>query len=126
MEMSELLQHLRSMAQQIGVRTVYGEPVVSGDKTVIPVASVAFGFGGGFGKKPSAEEQGGGGGVGFRGWPAGYIEITPAGTRFVPVHEYRKLGSAVLAGIAIGMLWGKLRRRTLPRSRASTARRDIR
>ena len=110
MEMPELLQHLRTMAQQIGAKTVYGEPVVSGDKTVIPVASVAFGFGGGFGKKGSVEEQGGGGGVGFRGWPAGYIEITPAGTRFVPVQPYLKIGGAVLAGIAIGLIWGKLRR----------------
>ena len=111
MEIPELLQQVRSMAQQIGARTVYGEPVVAGETTVIPVATVAFGFGGGFGRKASAEEQGGGGGFGFRGWPAGYIEITPAGTRFVPVHEYRKLGAAVLAGMAAGMLWGKFRRR---------------
>jgi uncharacterized spore protein YtfJ len=111
MEMPVLLEHLRSMAQQVGARTVYGEPVVSGDTTVIPVASVAFGFGGGFGQHKELEHgEGGGGGIGFRGWPAGYIEITPAGTRFVPVHEYRKLGGAVLAGIAIGRLWGKLRR----------------
>jgi uncharacterized spore protein YtfJ len=111
MEMPDLLQHLRSMAQQVGARTVYGEPVVSGDKTVIPVASVAFGFGGGFGRRKESEDaEGGGGGIGFRGWPAGYIEITPAGTRYVPVNEYRKLGAAVLAGIAVGVIWGKLRR----------------
>ena len=110
MEMPDLLQHLRSMAQQVGARTIYGEPVVAGDRTVIPVASVAFGFGAGFGKKQSADETGGGGGLGFRGWPAGYIEITPQGTRYVPVNEYRKLGAAMLAGIAIGLLWGKLRR----------------
>ena len=111
MEMPELVEQVRSMVQQIGARTVYGEPVVSGDTTVIPVASVAFGCGGGFGKKRAAEEQGGGGGLGFRGWPAGYIEITPAGTRFVPVAGYRKLGAALLAGIALGVLWGRLRRR---------------
>src|SRR5689334_4961693 len=98
MEMPALLEHLRTIAQHIGARTVYGEPVVSGDKTIVPVASVAFGYGGGFGKK-DAEQGGGGGGLGFRGWPAGYIEITPAGTRYVAVNEYRKLGTAVLAGI---------------------------
>ena len=116
MEMAELLQHLRSMTQQIGAKTVYGEPVVSGDTTVVPVASVAFGFGGGFGENPEAKEhgRGGGGGIGFRGVPAGYIEITPAGTRFVPVREKEKMGLAIVAGIAIGVLAGKLGRRRLP------------
>lgn len=113
MEMPELLQHLRSMAQQIGAKTVYGEPVVSGDTTVVPVASVAFGFGGGFGEGNESERQGkgGGGGIGFRGVPAGYIEIKPAGTRFVPVHEKQKMAGAMMAGIAIGLLAARLRRR---------------
>ena len=43
--------------------------------------------------------------------PAGYIEITPAGTCFVPVHERQKMTAAMLAGVAIGMLAGKWRRR---------------
>jgi uncharacterized spore protein YtfJ len=111
MEMTELLQHLRSMAQQIGAKTVYGEPVVSGDTTVVPVASVAFGFGGGFGEHESKHGKGGGGGVGFRGIPAGYIEITPAGTRFVPLREKEKMAVAVMAGMALGLLAGKLRPR---------------
>ena len=110
MKMPELLHHLREMAQHIGAKSVYGEPVVNGDTTVVPVASVAFGYGGGFGKNERASGEGGGGGVGFRGIPAGYIEISPAGTRFVPVHEKRKIGAALLAGIAIGTLAAKLRR----------------
>src|SRR5690242_17815448 len=112
MEMHELLQHLRLMAQHIGAKSVYGEPVVCGDKTVVPVASIAFGFGGGFGKGTEGVEhgEGGGGGVGFRGVPAGYIEITPAGTRFVPVREKQKMAAAMLAGIAVGMLAGKFRK----------------
>src|SRR5215831_20982388 len=105
MEMPELLQHLRSMAQQIGAKSVYGEPVVAGDTTVVPVASVAFGFGGGGGRNNNADQgQGGGGGAGFRGWPVGYIEVTPAGTRFVPVREHRKIAVALLAGFAIGFV----------------------
>jgi uncharacterized spore protein YtfJ len=112
MEMPELLEQVRAAAQQIGVKTVYGEPVVSGDKTVVPVASVAFGFGGGFGKsRENDRSQGGGGGFGFRGWPAGYIEITPAGTRFVSVREHRRIAGALLAGIALGVIVGKLRKR---------------
>jgi uncharacterized spore protein YtfJ len=110
MELQELLQHLRLMAQHIGAKSVYGEPVVCGDKTVVPVATVAFGFGGGFGKNESRQGEGGGGGLGFRGIPAGYIEITPAGTRFVAVGERQKMGAAMLAGVAIGMLAARLRR----------------
>jgi uncharacterized spore protein YtfJ len=109
MELQEILQHLRQMAQHIGAKSVYGEPVVSGETTIVPVASVAFGFGGGFGKGHNKDGEGGGGGVGFRGIPAGYIEITPAGTRFVPVHEKPKMAAAMLVGVAIGMLAAKLR-----------------
>jgi uncharacterized spore protein YtfJ len=111
MEMQDLLQHLRLLAQNIGAKSVYGEPVVNGDTTVVPVASVAFGFGGGFGKNESRQGVGAGSGIGFRGIPAGYIEITPAGTRFVAVRERQKVGAALLAGVAIGMLAGKLRKR---------------
>src|SRR3954454_10151434 len=112
MEMPELLQHFRSMAQQVGAKTVYGEPVVSGETTVVPVASIAFGFGGGFGEGTRVEQggKGGGGGMGFRGMPAGYIEITPAGTRFVPVREKQKMLAALAAGIIVGLAAGKLRR----------------
>jgi len=105
MEGQELIGQVKSLAERIGVKTVYGEPLVAGETTVVPVASVAFGFGGG-GK--ARDGEGGGGGAGFRGWPAGYIEITPAGTRFVPARENRKIAMALLAGIAIGYLAGKL------------------
>jgi uncharacterized spore protein YtfJ len=113
MEIQGVLENLRLMAQHIGAKSVYGEPVVCGEKTIVPVASVAFGFGGGFGKGQDASDhgEGGGGGFGFRGIPAGYIEITPAGTRFVPVHERQKMAGAMLAGVFIGMLLGKLRGR---------------
>ena len=96
MELTGVIEQAKAIAEQLGVKTVYGEPVVSGDTTVIPVASVAFG--------------GGGGGFGFRGWPAGYIEITPSGTRYVPVHEKRKLAGAMMVGIGIGMMLGRRRR----------------
>ena len=112
MEIQQLLQHLQVLAQSIGAKSVYGEPVVSGDKTIVPVASVAFGFGSGFGKGGHGDEQGqgGGGGLGFRGVPAGYIEITTAGTRFVPVREKQKMAAAMFAGIMAGLIAGKLRR----------------
>src|SRR4029079_18629988 len=110
MEMQDLLQHFRLMAQQIGARSVYGEPVVHGDKTIVPVASVAFGFGGGFGQNQDRHGEGGGGGGRFGGIPAVYIDVTPSGTRFVPIYEKTKISVAVLAGVALGMFVGKFRR----------------
>jgi uncharacterized spore protein YtfJ len=110
MELTGVIELAKAIAEQLGVKTVYGEPVVSGDTTVIPVASVAFGGGGGGGRSQDADKGGGGGGFGFRGWPAGYIEITPSGTRYVPVHEKRKLAGAMMVGIGIGMMLGRRRR----------------
>src|SRR3954447_19176765 len=91
----------------ISIRHVYGEAVHHGDTTVIPVASVAYGFGAGGGRgpgrttdpstrlpdaetPPGAEGAGGGGGV--RMTPAGVLEIGPRGTRFIP---FQPLGPLV-------------------------------
>jgi uncharacterized spore protein YtfJ len=67
------VEHLHTSAS---VKTVYGEPVVIDGKTIIPVAKVAYGFGGGAGtrkkqvatteagKEPAAAETREGAGVG--------------------------------------------------------------
>ena len=109
MQAPEVLDRVRSIVEQIGARSVYGEPVAAGGTTIVPVASVAFGFGGGGGRGEDGEGSGGGGG--FRGWPSGYIEITAEGTKFVPLYEKRKIAAAMLAGLAIGFVAGRLRRR---------------
>jgi len=107
----DIFQQVRSVIERIGVKSIYGEPVSAGEKTVIPVAKVRYGFGGGFGKSETDKAgQGGGGGGGFIGSPAGFIEITPEGSRFVVIGEYRKIAAALLVGVAIGLLAGKVRR----------------
>ena len=107
----DVFQQVRSVIERIGVKSIYGEPVSAGEKTVIPVAKVRYGFGGGFGKSETDKAgQGGGGGGGFIGSPAGFIEITPEGSRFVVIGEYRKIAAALLVGVAIGLLAGKVRR----------------
>lgn len=89
------------------VKTVYGEPISAEGKTIIPVAKVAYGFGGGSGKKAGEgagcpEGEGGGGGVAAK--PVGVVEITGDGTRFIEFGEKKKLLGAVAAGILIGFL----------------------
>src|ERR1041384_6144654 len=105
---------MRSLGETVGggatVRNVYGEPVTSGDRTVIPVASVKYAFGGGGGSAHEGEPDrrgGGGGGGRARGQPCGYVEITPAGPRFGPIYDTAAIAVAVAAGMAIGavLVW---------------------
>ena len=84
------------------VKCVYGDPVVSGDRTVIPIARVRFGFGAG-----GRSLEGGGGGGGVRADPAGMIEISPAGTTFKVFPDYRRRAVAFALGILVGKLFRK-------------------
>jgi uncharacterized spore protein YtfJ len=97
------------------VKTVYGDPIITGEKTIIPVARIAYGFGGGFGQapkrkmmgkteetttqeKPSGEGAGGGGGVYSKA--KGVYEITPTTTRFIPADGMKQF----LLGITLGFI----------------------
>jgi len=102
--------------QTASVKNVFGEAVEVGDKKIIPVARIAYGFGGGYGQggknkipgqlsvassenqTPAGEGAGGGGGMYARA--KGVFEIGPQGTRFIPSDANRQL----LMGIAIGFL----------------------
>ena len=94
------------------VRTIYGDPITAEGKTIVPVARVAYGFGGGSGRKGQAEgEEGGGGGGGIAAAPVGVVEITPGGTRFIPIADGRKLAAAAAIGILFGFWVGRQGRR---------------
>jgi len=122
---------IEKLASQFGnnasVKNVFGEPVQAGDKTIIPVAQIAYGLGGGYGqgaKKgrpalPNAtgdeannKGEGAGGGGGMYARPKGVYEITPAGTRFIPANNTQQ----ILLGVAIGfVLRAFLRRKKQPK-----------
>jgi len=104
--------------RSLSIRHVYGEPVMHGDRTVIPVARVMhiFGAGGGEGQRSrasvastGAESHGGGGGGGgaVRMVPVGALEIGPNGTRFVPIHPVLPLFGAAALGFVIGWLFSR-------------------
>lgn len=106
-----LLQSLKeSILSQASVKAIYGEPIVAQGKTVIPVAKIMYGYGAGAGTggvgDSSARGEGGGGGGGVRAIPVGVVEISDQQTRFVPITDRRKLGAAVLVGVALGMSLG--------------------
>jgi uncharacterized spore protein YtfJ len=111
-----LIEHLRSSA---GVATVYGAPVEAHGRTLIPVARVAYGFGGGHGSAPGESPGGGesasggglGGGVSAR--PVGVVEIGPEGTRLIVFEDRKKLLASMAAAFFLGVLLGRrLSRRT--------------
>jgi uncharacterized spore protein YtfJ len=93
---------VESIQERLSARAVYGEPVTANGITVIPVASVRFGFGGGGGGGSGSEPAetpgeavkagtggGGGGGGGAKVEPMGFIEISDAGARWVPLEPPR-------------------------------------
>lgn len=106
----------RDLGINASVNNVYGAPIHSGEKTIIPVARIAYGFGGGFGhgikdRTPVAESdffveeqpskgEGAGGGGGIYAKPKGVYEITPNATRFIPANSAKVL----VAGVALGFL----------------------
>ncbi|HEY1799506.1 MAG TPA: spore germination protein GerW family protein [Terriglobales bacterium] len=110
-----LLQSLHeNLSGRAQVKSVFGEPIIAADKTVIPVARVAYGFGagagtGGVGDK-SAKGEGGGGGGGMRATPIGIFVVGPQESRFVPIHNQRKMVGVLLVGAFLGMIFSRRRR----------------
>lgn len=116
MGMKEVLQSLAErMHYTASVKTAFGEPFEAQGRTIIPVARVAYGLGGGAGWKAdsaggasgqegaSGDPKTGGGGIIVT--PVGVVEVLPDGTRYVPLGGGgRKLAGAFLAGAALGLL----------------------
>ncbi len=109
------------LERTLDIKHVYGEPIVRGDMTVIPVAKVTYGFGAGGGegrrRRPrqdadgaesgTPEGQGSGGGGGARMTPVGVLELHPDGTRYLPFSPLAPLLGAAAVGLAVGWLLGR-------------------
>lgn len=80
-EATEILDALmRNMREIISTRTVIGEPIQSGETTILPLMKVSLGFGAGAGRGEETGSKGGGGGG---------VSITPIG--FLVVDEHRAI-----------------------------------
>jgi uncharacterized spore protein YtfJ len=100
--LESLAERLRSTAT---VESVYGQPIHAEGRTIVPVARVGNGFGGGAADNNAKPEDGrpaagNGGGGGVRAVPAGVVELTRGGTRFVPIGIGRRLLAAGLVGLS--------------------------
>lgn len=125
------------LAERIGakvnVKTVFGEPVERDGITVIPVAKVRWGFGGGAGTGPvgvgpglagddagtadqsagasARQSTGQGGGGGATADPIGWLEIGPDGAVFKPiVPAMPSPGFLLAAGAAAALMLRALAR----------------
>lgn len=97
---------LERLITQIGghaqVQAVFGDAVERDGVTVIPVARVRWGVGGGGVAAPEGSGSGGGGGVAAD--PIGYIEVTSAGASFRPIGRTFGPGAIVAIGIAAAII----------------------
>lgn len=93
---------IESLARRVGLhagaQAVFGEPVERGELTVIPVAKVRWGFGGGTGQGPAGGGTGEGGGGGVAASPLGFIEVRPGGAVFRRIEDPVAYWPLVLVG----------------------------
>jgi uncharacterized spore protein YtfJ len=116
----EILRTLGDRLQtSASVKSVFGDPITVGDKTVIPMARIRYGLGAGGGgishdssgaDTPSGKSGGGGGG-GVLATPKGVLEISPTETRFIAFADRKRLSIAVMGGFLFGMVFGWRRSR---------------
>lgn len=102
--MNERDDVVQRLADAIGEREVFGEPVQQGETTLVPVARVRGGGGGGGGQK--AGESGRGGGFGLNAEPTGAFSISADGrVAWHPAVNVNRIvagGQLALAAVVIG------------------------
>ena len=124
-------ERLGKLADRLGgsasARAVFGDPVERDGVTVIPVARIRYGFGGGAGRgggqrrgrkgdvAGDEDQYGSGAGGGVQAGPVGYIEIRDGQARFTRITSRARvmavlaLSLAVLGLAAVLMGRGRLR-----------------
>jgi uncharacterized spore protein YtfJ len=107
MKTKDLIQQLSDkFSSDANVKSVYGDPIETQNKTIIPVAKIAYGLGAGGAQGMEEKEKGeaGGGGGGVSNKPVGVLEITKEDTRFVPVDDWKQKVQWIGVGALLGLL----------------------
>ena len=115
-----VIEPIENMLKKLNVSAAFGEPVREGDTTVIPVATVfyGFGYGSGYGRggKPADEESqepqpevpeggGSGGGAGGQARPVGFIRINAEGVHYEPLENPTRISIAGILLSAWSVFW---------------------
>ena len=101
---NRLEEIFRAIVDHAGAKIVFGEPVTTEGKTILPVARLGYGFGGGSGRKRDGAQHGGGGGAGLKAKAVGVVEITASGTRFIRFVSVWDILACVGFGVLLGLL----------------------
>jgi uncharacterized spore protein YtfJ len=106
--LEDIFGSIEDMRDQASVSAVFGEPVEVGEKLVVPVADIKYGFGVGYNEgaapenkeeQPASSGKGGGAGGGVAARPVAVLEISGDGVQVKPVMDEGKIA---LAGILTG------------------------
>ncbi|MDA0524862.1 GerW family sporulation protein [Methanococcoides alaskense] len=96
MGLEDVMKEVTSELERlVSAKTVVGEPVIAGGKTILPITKVSFGFGsgGGEGSKDGVESGfGGGGGGGAKIEPVAFLVISDEGVRLMTLAGNSDLG----------------------------------
>ena len=93
---------LQRMRDMVDTSTIIGEPIVSGDTTLIPVSKVTYGFTSGGTDLPSKQNQelfGGAGGGGISITPIAFIVVENGKTRMMQINNYSSSADRAIAMI---------------------------
>ena len=101
MSSGTVIERVAERLASADARMIYGSPIERRGATVIPVAQVRYGFGGGAGRKPSLGAEGTGAGGGAIVTPIGFIEMRDGRVKF---RRIRTTSPALVAlGIGLGV-----------------------
>lgn len=93
---------LERMREMVDVSTIIGEPMVTGDTTLIPVSKVSYGFTSGGTDLPSKQNKelfGGAGGGGISITPVAFIVIQNGKCRMMQINNYTSSADRAIAMI---------------------------
>lgn len=93
---------LDKMREMVDVSTIIGEPMVTGDTTLIPVSKVSYGFTSGGTDLPSKQNNelfGGAGGGGISITPVAFIVIRNGTVRLMQINNYTSSADRAIAMI---------------------------
>jgi uncharacterized spore protein YtfJ len=110
--LDKMIERIAGITTNAAVETVFGDPMEFRGRTIIPIASVRYGFGMGMGRRrrkgdvePEPNQSGGGGGGGAIVTPLAVIEIGDGQTRITPIIDVTRLGLAAIALAAWSVFW---------------------
>ena len=100
---------IERLQDNVSVTTVFGDPIERGEKIVVPVSTLRYGFGGNYetGSDGDKDEQETGVGGGVMASPSGVVEITDDVTRFVPIRNWRRTIAYAAVAFLVGLILGR-------------------